>query len=156
MVKAEGDYTQKLVEQCMQELVHDFQDWYGRLHALNHADWQMCSQKFAFNAHCNDAKAANVTSWLHMGNDMCLLIMCSTYPSMSYFDSTMFSLAVGHLVVFIACSITRCNMVKYEICRAATVPLLMLLSVLMPKHQGSLDKNGTHMHVPNNTLICRA
>lgn len=45
MVKAEADYTQKLVEQCMQELVHDFQDWYGRLHALNYADWQMCSHK---------------------------------------------------------------------------------------------------------------
>ena len=27
MVKAEADYTQKLVEQCMKELVQDFQDW---------------------------------------------------------------------------------------------------------------------------------
>lgn len=27
MVKAEVDYTQKLVEQCMQELVMDFQEW---------------------------------------------------------------------------------------------------------------------------------
>ncbi|KAL3152339.1 hypothetical protein ABBQ32_001403 [Trebouxia sp. C0010 RCD-2024] len=27
MVKAEADYTQKLVEQCMQELVMDFQEW---------------------------------------------------------------------------------------------------------------------------------
>ena len=40
MVKAEADYTQKLVEQCMQELVQDFQDWYGRSHALDHADVQ--------------------------------------------------------------------------------------------------------------------
>ena len=45
MVKAEADYTQKLVEQCMQELVHDFQDWYGLSHALNNADWQKCSHK---------------------------------------------------------------------------------------------------------------
>ena len=28
MVKAEADYTQKLVEQCMQELVMEFQEWY--------------------------------------------------------------------------------------------------------------------------------
>lgn len=28
MVKAEADYTQKLVEQCTQELVMDFQEWY--------------------------------------------------------------------------------------------------------------------------------
>ena len=27
MVKAEADYTQKLVEQCTQELVMDFQEW---------------------------------------------------------------------------------------------------------------------------------
>ena len=27
MVKAEADYTQKLVEQCTQELVMDFQKW---------------------------------------------------------------------------------------------------------------------------------
>ncbi|KAL0026017.1 hypothetical protein WJX79_001669 [Trebouxia sp. C0005] len=33
MVKAEADYTQKLVEQCMQELVHDFQDWYAATYA---------------------------------------------------------------------------------------------------------------------------
>ncbi len=45
MVKAEGDYTQKLVEQCMQELVQDFQDWYGLLHAIHNADWQKCSHK---------------------------------------------------------------------------------------------------------------
>lgn len=28
MAKAEADYTQKLVEQCTQELVQEFQDWY--------------------------------------------------------------------------------------------------------------------------------
>ncbi|KAL0031522.1 hypothetical protein WJX77_005047 [Trebouxia sp. C0004] len=33
MVKAEADYTQKLVEQCMQELVQDFQDWYAATYA---------------------------------------------------------------------------------------------------------------------------
>lgn len=27
MVKAEADYTQKLVEQCTQELVIEFQEW---------------------------------------------------------------------------------------------------------------------------------
>ena len=27
MVKAEAEYTQKLVEQCTQELVMDFQEW---------------------------------------------------------------------------------------------------------------------------------
>ena len=27
MVKAEADYTQKLVEQCTHELVMEFQDW---------------------------------------------------------------------------------------------------------------------------------
>lgn len=47
-------------------------------------------------------------------------------------------------------------MAKHEMYRAATVPLLMLLSVLMPKHQGSVDKSGTHIHVPKTTLICRA
>lgn len=52
MVKAEADYTQKLVEQCMQELVQDFQDWYGQWHALKHADWQMCSHKIISDAHC--------------------------------------------------------------------------------------------------------
>lgn len=35
MVKAEGDYTQKLVEQCTHELVMEFQEWYAqRCHGL--------------------------------------------------------------------------------------------------------------------------
>ena len=59
MVKAEADYTQKLVEQCMQELVQDFQDWYGRSHALDHADWQMCSHKTCLMHTIDDAKGAN-------------------------------------------------------------------------------------------------
>ena len=33
MVKAEADYTQKLVEQCTQELVMEFQEWYASLPA---------------------------------------------------------------------------------------------------------------------------
>jgi len=68
---------------------------------------------------------------LHMRSDMCLLMMGSISPSMSYLDSVM---TFGHLVVFIAFSIVMCNTVKHEIYSAATVPLLFLLSVLMPKH----------------------
>lgn len=133
MVKAEADYTQKLVEQCMQELVHDFQDWYGLPHALNHADWQKCSCKPFLMHNVDDAKAANVDLLLRMRSDMCLLMMYSTCPSISHFDSIM---AVGHLTVFVAFSIGMFNTVKYETYSAATVPLLMLRSVLMHKHPG--------------------
>lgn len=37
MVKAEADYTQKLVEQCMQELVMDFQEWCVARTLLQHS-----------------------------------------------------------------------------------------------------------------------
>jgi predicted aldo/keto reductase-like oxidoreductase len=81
MVKAETDYTQKLVEQCMQELVQDFQDWYGLSHALNDADWQKCSHRTFLINPVDDAKAANVILMLHVRIDMCLLIMRSTCPN---------------------------------------------------------------------------
>ena len=57
-------------------------------------------------------------------------VLADNCPSMSYFDSVM---TFGHLVVFIAFSIMLCNTVKHRIYSAATMPLLVLLSVLMHK-----------------------
>lgn len=42
MVKAEADYTQKLVEQCTQELVTDFQEWCVSRGLLQHSRVVSC------------------------------------------------------------------------------------------------------------------
>ena len=112
MVRAEADYTQKLVEQCMQELVHDFQGWYGGSYALS-------TMLIGRRAATKYSRHVLVDDVLHLSQHV-------------IFDSAM---AGGHLAVFIAFSIMMCNTVKHEIYSAATVPLVMLLSVLMHRHQ---------------------